>query len=255
MYYIYICLFFILGLLMGSFFTVVGLRLPRKESFLVNRSYCDNCHHKLSFFDMIPVFSYLSLKGRCRYCGNKISNMSTYMELFCGVLFCLAYIAFSFSFNLFIALGIISMLMIISVSDMTYLIIPDEVLYFFTGYFLIIYTLQYGVIDSLIRILSGLVLFFVMYGILLLGNFLFRKESLGGGDVKLMFIFGIILHPLIGLISIFLASFIALPISLYFLYSKNQKLIPFGPFLLISLCILFFMKIDVSFIIEIIKNL
>ena len=56
---IYLIIFFVFGLFMGSFYTVVGLRLPRGENFISNRSYCDSCHHPLSFLDMIPLFSYL----------------------------------------------------------------------------------------------------------------------------------------------------------------------------------------------------
>ena len=86
---LYLIIFFILGLFMGSFFTVVGLRLPKHENFITNRSYCDKCHHELSMLDMIPIFSYLFLKRRCRYCHSRIDSLSTYMELFTGILFAL----------------------------------------------------------------------------------------------------------------------------------------------------------------------
>ena len=56
---VYLIIFFILGLFMGSFYTVIGLRLPKHENFITNRSYCDKCHHELSFLDMIPILSYL----------------------------------------------------------------------------------------------------------------------------------------------------------------------------------------------------
>ena len=83
-----------------------------------------------------------------------------------------------------------------------------------------------------------------MYGIMLLGNLIFRKESLGGGDIKLMFVIGLVLHPFFGLVLIFIASFIALPVSLLILYKKNQNLVPYGPFLLISFMLIYFTKID-----------
>ena len=128
---LYLIFSFILGTLMGSFFTVVGLRLPEEEPFLTNHSHCDSCHHQLSFLDMIPIVSYLFLHGRCRYCKAKISPLSSVMEFFTGILFALSYYAFGFSYQLFIAWGIISMLVIVSVSDITYLIIPDSLLIFY----------------------------------------------------------------------------------------------------------------------------
>ena len=254
---IYLIIFFILGTLMGSFLTVIGLRLPRKENFINTRSYCDKCHHQLSFIDLIPIFSYLHLRGRCRYCKAKIDDLSSFMELFTGILFALAYFVFGIPglyYELLIALGIISMLIIISVTDTSYLIIPDEVLIFFSGYFLIILTLQGGVVLALISLLYGLILFFIMYMIMIIGNFIFKKETMGGGDVKMMFVFGLILHPLLGLFSIFLGSLLALPVSLILYYSKKQRLVPFGPFLLISFAFIFFTGIDINMILDFVKS-
>ena len=81
---------------------------------------------------------------------------------------------------------------------------------------------------------------------MLLGNFLFKKETLGGGDIKMMFTFGLVVHPLIGLIVIFVGSLLALPVSLFLLWKKHEKLVPFGPFLLISLTCIYFTDIDVQ---------
>jgi leader peptidase (prepilin peptidase)/N-methyltransferase len=145
------------------------------------------------------------------------------------------------------------MLIILSVSDISYFIIPDEVLIFFSGYFIIINCLKSGIIYSLFSILSGLALFGVMYGIMLFGNWLFKKESLGGGDVKLMFVFGLIINPLLGLLIIFLASVLALPISLIILHKKRQNLVPFGPFLLISFTFIYFTGITVDMFLDFLR--
>lgn len=247
---LYLIIFFLLGLFMGSFLTVVGLRLPKHENFISNRSYCDECKHTLSFLDMVPVLSYIFLRGKCRYCKKKIDPLSTYMELFTGILFALSYLIFGLSYELAIALGIVELLIIISVSDISYYIIPDEVLIFFSGYFLITLTLSVGVMNTLVSILSGFLMFIVMYTIMLLGNFLFKKESLGGGDIKLMFVIGLILSPLPGLLVIFFGSLIALPISILILVRKKTRLIPFGPFLLIAFLIIYFTKIDTNMILS-----
>ena len=251
----YLILFFILGTFFGSFYTVVGLRLPKHIDFIKKRSHCDSCFHELSMFDMVPIISYLFLRGKCRYCGCKVSNISTYMELFTGILFLVSYYVFGFSYELFFALGIVSLLIILSVSDITYFIIPDEVLIFFSGYFIILTTLQRGVFTAVTSILSGLVLFLFMYLIMMLGNFFFKKESLGGGDIKLMFVIGLVISPLLGIFLIFIASFLALPVSLLILIRKNQNLVPFGPFLLISFALIYFTGIDVYTILNWIQSI
>ena len=250
---LYLIIFLLLGLSMGSFFTVVGLRCPKHENFISNRSYCDECKHTLSFYDMIPVVSFIMLKGKCRYCKKKIDPLSTYMELFTGILFALSYAIFGISYELFIALGIVSLLSIISVSDISYYIIPDEVLIFFTAYFLIILTLSNGVMATLVHILSGFIMFCIMYTIMLLGNFLFKKESLGGGDIKLMFVIGLVLSPLPSLFVIFFGSLIALPISFIILLRKKTRLIPFGPFLIIAFLCIYLTKVDTNMILNLLS--
>ena len=241
----YLIIFFILGTLFGSFFTVIGLRLPNHEDFIKTRSHCDSCHHELS---------YIFLRGKCRYCKAPIDSLSTYMEFFSGILFALSYYVFGFSYELIIALGIVSMLIIISISDISYFIIPDEVLIFFSIVFTIINILNNGLKSSIISIGSGIILFAFMYGIMLLGNLIFRKESLGGGDIKLMFVFGLLINPLLGLVVIFIASILALPISLIILALKKENLVPFGPFLLISFMFIYFTRLNLPIIIEFIKS-
>ena len=84
---------------------------------------------------------------------------------------------------------------------------------------------------------------------------MFKKETLGGGDIKMMFVFGIILHPLLGMFTIFLGSVLALPVSLFLMMKKNQGIVPFGPFLLISLAFVYFTRIDVTMIMEYLRLL
>lgn len=240
----YLILFFIFGTYMGSFYTVVGLRLPKNEPFLISRSRCDQCKHELSLLEMVPILSYFLLGRKCRYCKSKINSLSTYMEFFTGILFAVAYYSFSFTPELLIALGIVSLLIIVIVTDLNYLMIPDEVLVFFSIYFIVIQLISTGFKNTFIHIGTGIFLFLIMYIIMLIGNKVFQKESMGGGDVKLMFLFGLILDPLLGTLSIFLGSFLALPMSLFLYYSNHERVIPFGPFLLLALVFIYFMKID-----------
>lgn len=247
---IYIIIFFILGTVMGSFYTVVGLRLSKHENFINSHSHCDNCGHTLSLYEMIPILSFLFQRGRCRHCNKKIDSLSTYMELFTGILFAVSFYSFSFSYELLIALGITSMLIIIAVSDLTYLVIPDEILIFFSIYFIIINILNLGFYKAILSIGNGIFLFLIMYLIMLFGNKILKKESLGGGDIKMMFVFGLVLDPLLGVLSIFLGSLIALPVSFLLLLKNKEKVIPFGPFLLIAINLIYFTKVTSEAIIK-----
>ena len=240
---LYLIIFFILGTYFGSFFTVIGLRLPKNENFTTSHSHCDSCMHELKLYDMVPILSFLFQRGKCRYCKAKIDPLSTFVEFFTGLLFAVSYYSFGFTWEFAIGLGIVSLLMIVLVSDLTYLIIPDEVLIFFSIYFIVFQILNLGIVGALLKVVSGIFLFSVLYFIMLIGNKVLKKECLGGGDIKMMFVFGLILEPLLGTLSIFLGSFIALPISLILLRNQDEKQIPFGPFLLIALAIIYFTKL------------
>lgn len=240
---LYIIIFFILGSSMGSFYGVLGERIPKGESFIKGRSHCNSCGHTLGILDLFPVLSYVFSKGRCRYCGKEIPVMLPILEITTGLLYSVSYYSFGFSLDLLIALGVVSLLMIVMVSDLTYYIIPDGVVAFFIFYFLILQYLKLGFNETCSHVVTGTLLFLLMLFIMLIGNFAFKKESLGGGDVKLLFIFGLLLEPLIGVLTIFIGSFIALPVALYILYKNKDHMIPFGPFLVISFALLFFSKI------------
>jgi len=108
--------------------------------------------------------------------------MEILMELFTGILFAVSFYSFDFSYELLIALGIVSLLIIITVSDLNYLIIPDEVLVFFILYFIIVQFLSLGIVEVFLHILTGVFLFLLMYFIMWLGEKILKKESLGGGD-------------------------------------------------------------------------
>lgn len=239
----YYTLFFILGTYMGSFYTLLGLRLPKGEPVVFSRSKCDECKHTLSLIDMVPILSFILLRGKCRYCKAKIDIISTYIEFFTGILFLVSYYSFGFSLELLLAIGIVSLLVIVIVSDLTYLIIPDQILIFFGIYFIIIQYFLLGFKGILYHLLVGIFLFCIMYLIMIIGNKAFKKESMGGGDVKMMFLFGLVLDPLLGALTIFLGSLFALPISIVLYFSKNEKVIPFGPFLLLGFAFIFFTKI------------
>ena len=242
----YLISIFILGLFLGSFYNVVGYRLPKEESIVYPPSHCPNCNHRLSALELIPVISYLVQRGKCKHCGEKISSFYPIVEFSTGVLFAVSFYSFGFKPEFYISLVLISLLMVIIVSDLNYFIIPDSVLIISAILIVLIKFISYGYMEALKAVGGGLLMFSAMYLIMLLGNFLFKKESLGGGDIKLMFVVGLVFHPLLGVFSIFLSSTLALIPSLFLYFKNKDHVIPFGPFILFACLIIFLMKIDIS---------
>lgn len=119
-------IFFIYGLIFGSFFNVVGLRVPKGSLFSQTRSYCDTCERTLTWKELIPVFSFVIQKGKCRKCHEKISPVYPFMELATGLLAAFAYYRFGFSAPLLLALLVISLVIPITVSDIAYRLIPNR---------------------------------------------------------------------------------------------------------------------------------
>lgn len=248
-WFILIC-FFLLGIILGSFYNVLGLRIPKNESIVFPGSHCTKCNHDLKWYDLIPLFSYLFLKGKCRYCHSKISWLYPFNEFVCGLLFSVSYYSFGFSYELIIALTLSSLLVLVIASDVTYMIIPDRFTFISSLIIIVVKLLDIGVMDTLIAIGSGLISFSLMYLLMMLGNFLFKKETLGGADIKLMFLIGLVVHPIIAMLVVVIASFIALPSSLIVYYKNKEHAIAFGPFLVIGLLIMYFTKINVMDIIN-----
>lgn len=264
--YGYLILFFVLGLIFGFIFTNIGYRLPIDKS-LLEKSKCDCCNHTLSFKEKIPVISYFLQKRKCRYCLQKISVMYIIFELLTGILFALIYLRFSNYTNTYInialALVFISTLIIIMISDIKYMLIPDEllivssslviVLRIFLGFISEEIT---GLLDAgymiMFMLLDAAIMFAIMFVIKKLGDILFKKESLGGGDVKMMAFVSLLIGYKLSIIVIFLASFIALPFSIYNAYKKSEIMLPFGPYLAIATIILYIFNIDMNTIIELI---
>lgn len=242
----YMIVFFILGTVLGSFYNVVAYRLPKGESIVTPPSHCPNCNHRLTPLELIPIFSFLFLGRKCRNCKQKISWFYMIFELITGLLFMVSYLIFGLSMELLLALTIISVLLIVIISDYQTLIIPDEVLIFGLIAMSIEIIIMHGIKELLFSYLSGLIAFAFMLLLKLFGDKVFKKESMGGGDIKLMFLIGMVLNWEGALISLFLASFIALPISLIILAIKKDHVIPFGPFLSVATIILFLTKFDIN---------
>ena len=247
---------FIIGLVFGSFYNVVGYRLPNGMSIAFPQSHCPNCNHKLKFYELIPVISYIFLLGKCKKCKKRISFSYPFFEILTGVLFLLSYLVFGINVKFFISITFISILIIISISDIKYYIIPDEVL--IVGSIIIIIEL---IINSLIMdaslingvvmpILNGLGSFALLYLFKVFGDAVFQRESLGGGDIKLLFVIGLVLGFDMSIVIIFIASFIALPLSVISLIKNDNNILPFGPYLSVASIIVLLTNLNLDMILE-----
>ena len=246
-----ICLgLFILGTMLGSFYNVVGYRLPKGESIVTPPSHCPNCNHRLGALELIPILSFIIQGGKCKNCKQKISWFYPVFEAFCGLLFVLSYISFGLTYELIIVLTFISMLIIVMVSDYHYMIISDEVLIFFGLAILIEKAIIYGINTIPMTLLYGLVSFAVMFILKKFGDLIFRQESMGGGDIKLLGIFGIMLGVPNALMSIVVASFIGLPVSLIAVNLKKTHIVPFGPFLSLGAIVVLLTHLDINAILN-----
>ncbi|MDO4963343.1 MAG: prepilin peptidase [bacterium] len=244
MYFCIIILFFLLGTIFGSFYNVVGYRVPRGESLVYPSSHCTKCNHKLGPLELVPIFSYLFLGGKCLKCKTKISWFYPVFEFTSGVLFALSFVVFGFTLECLLSILFISMLLIIIISDYQTMIIPDSILIIFSILFIVLKIFIFGLNSIWISLFEALLAFVFMFLLKLLGDFLFKRESMGGGDIKLLAVYGFVLGFPMSVVAVFLSAFIALPISLILLKKNSSHEIPFGPFLAISAIIIMLSNID-----------
>lgn len=231
-------LLFIYGTIFGSFFNVVGLRLPKKTLFKEERSYCDNCHRTLTWAELVPIFSYFFQKGCCKKCKQKISPLYPLMEFLTGFLFAFSYYKFSWTSSFLLSLLLIAIIIPVTVSDIIYQRIPNQLLLFFSPLF-IIYRLFYplnSVWDSLLAVVFAFVLVLVII--------LFSKGGMGFGDLKyftlLAFVFGFFEFLLL----FFLSTLYGLIAGLFIMKVRKTGMktrIAFGPYIgLAALTMLYF---------------
>jgi leader peptidase (prepilin peptidase)/N-methyltransferase len=237
---------FLIGIFIGSFLNVIIDRLPRKETIAKGRSYCEFCKKELSWYDLIPLLSFLMLKGKCRYCHKKLSLYYPIIELSTGILFALTYswvlkiypLPFSF-YHLIYYLIIISAFIIILFEDLKFGIIPDKVVFP-----AIVITLFYLIFNSqfvMLRIAGGSIFNYLFSAILTCTFFLIlflitKGKGMGFGDVKLAFLLGLILgFPKI-ILALYLAFLTGAIVGIILILWKKKRsikeTIPFGPFLI-----------------------
>lgn len=237
MYYgINVVLIFILGLIVGSFSNVCIYRIPRNESIIYPASHCPKCHSKIKPVDNIPLLSYILLKGRCRNCKSKISIQYPIVEFLTGLIYLIVYLIYGLSIQSLIYIILSSALVIIAFIDLNEQIVPDVIsLPGIVIGFIISFLVPYiSFINSALGVLVG-------GGIILIiglaGSVVFKKEAMGGGDVKLAAMIGAFLGWRYIMISLFLGFFLGALAGIILIMSKiksREDAIPFGPFIVLG---------------------
>jgi len=198
-------------------------------------SHCPDCNSKIKYYDLLPVISYLLLKGKCRYCGERISWQYPLVELLTGFLFITFYWRFSFDMKFIVMLLLLSLLIVSSFIDLRYKIIPNKITYI--G---IISGLVLSIFFTHITMLNSLLGAIIPAGLLLLIALIYKK-GMGIGDVKLVAMIGTFIGWEYTLLAIFLASLVGSIIGLTLLVSgviSRKTQIPFGPFITIGTLII-----------------
>ena len=236
---------FILGSILASFIHVYVTRLLRGESIINPRSHCINCNHQLKWYELIPIVSYIVQKGKCTKCGSKIGIDSLLYEILLGTLFVIVYARYGFTYNTLIGLIIAIMMISIFISDFKEMIILDSTLIVSGILYYLIIGINLGLTGLYKSFLYGIFAFVLMFIVKIIGDKIFKRESLGGGDIKLAFIMGSILPYNLFLLALIGGSFLALPYALVSTQKTKSHELSFGPFLVLSLFIVFLLKDDI----------
>ena len=237
MYYgINAVLIFILGLIVGSFSNVCIYRIPKNESIIFPASHCPKCNSPIKPVDNIPLISYILLKGRCRNCKSKISIQYPVVELLTGLIYLIIYLIYGLSVQTLIYIILSSALIIIAFIDLNEQIVPDVISLpgIVIGFIISFLVTYISFINSALGILAG-------GGIILIigwaGSVIFKKEAMGGGDVKLAAMIGAFLGWRYIIISLFLGFFIGALAGIILILSKiknREDVVPFGPFIVLG---------------------
>ena len=238
-------LIFILGLTIGSFLNVCIYRIPAGQSIIKPPSHCKTCNNQLSSLDLVPVFSWLFLRGKCRYCSAKVSPRYAVVELLTGILFLAFFLRFGIGMtelpSLIAGLTLTAILITISFIDFDHLIIPNG---------LVIIATVAGVMTILLNVFLGFKFFLAqewwehllgvvpgvaaMLLMMVLGALIYRKEALGMGDVKLFIPIGLFLGWKLTIAALLIAIIAGGIVGIVLMITRKADKrgeMPFGPFI------------------------
>lgn len=237
---------FMFGTIIGSFLNVLIYRLPIGLDFVKINSMCTTCKHRLTWYDLFPLFSWIFLGGKCRYCKAKISPRYPIVEALNGVLYVLIYLFIcggnaiaGLNLTLLGYMVVASCLIVTAFIDFEHQIIPDSmwISIFVGGIFIVIDTVIKGGFteEYFITKIIGL---FAVSGLFLLIGLISKGRAMGGGDVKLMAAAGFVLGWKAVIVSLFLGAFagVVFAVGRKIISKKEMRgVIPFGPFLAIGI--------------------
>lgn len=257
--YFIFTLVFVWGLAIGSFINVLIFRLPQGEDIVIKPSHCMTCGERIKFYDLIPVFSYIFLRGKCRHCGEKISIQYPLIELLTAISMVAIYYIFGWIYTpgvyqtftptqiitMIAMMVLVAMFIAVFFIDLKHYIIPNEIIIFGIAAGLLFavlkgfnyYNWHYNW-SSLQNAGSGfLVGGLVFFLIVIIGEWIMKAEAMGMGDVKLMAVIGLFLGLKLTVLSMFMAFIIGSVVSLFLLATKikgRKDQIPFGPFIVLG---------------------
>ena len=232
-------LVFIIGVIFGSFYNVCIYRIPNKQSIVNPPSHCYKCNTRLKSMDLIPIFSWIFLKGKCRYCKEKISPRYIIVELMIGILFTLIYINFKYKFITIYYMFLISLLIIITFIHLDFCIIPDILVLIGSSIALVVNFLADGItfidgIKGAICTGGGLLI------LTLIIEWILNKEVIGDDYIKLFVMIGLFLGLKLSFLTLFFSIYIGVVYGIIFrIYNKVKSkkfnsVILFVPFISLS---------------------
>ncbi len=234
------------GLAFGSFLNVCISRIPKEESVVRPPSHCMSCGKTIFWYDNIPVVSYLLLKGKCRQCGKAIPLRYPAVEVFSGLIWFFLWKLFGLSPHFAGGVVLYSILLAVSMTDWETGYIPDLLTLPGMVFGLILSVIApamreqsvwyHGLLDSFLGLLAG-------GGILLatglLGSLIFRKDAMGGGDIKLLAMIGAFVGWKQVIFVYLFSPILAVPFALYAKWTSRAETIPYGPYLALTGAVFF----------------
>ena len=238
--------FFVIGLCFGSFALATAWRIKKKKGFGRERSECEKCHHALAGKDLVPLFSWLSLRGRCRYCHKKLSGWLPIAELAGAVAFAGSYMAWQAPLHGFLTIArfvvwcmALVLLLILFFYDLQWYILPNKIVHPLWVISLFDFVLRFAQRPRLATLLYGMLAIIVGAGLFLLFYVVSKGTWIGFGDVRLGVAIGLLAGtPIMAAMVIFAASVIGVLVALPSLVTHQRKLsskLPFGPLLILAL--------------------
>ena len=242
---------FIVGSMIGSFLNVCIYRMPKGESIVFPSSHCTKCNYKIKWYENIPIISYIFLLGKCKQCKEKISIIYPVVELLTASVAIILYYYFGLTPKFFIYFVLFASLIVCSFIDFDVQLIPDIITLpgiviglICAGAYpeLLAETRLDALKESFLGILAGGGSLFAL-GVI--GELIFKKEAMGGGDVKLLAMIGAFVGWEIAILVFFIAPVFGAVAGIIIKIKTGKELIPYGPYLVLAsfLCLLYSDKI------------